>query len=82
MTTNDNQTAHEGEKNSFEKGFEKLFSPFGAFIKEHTTSSILLLLATFAALVIANSSYAQDYEQLFKTPFGFMLGDASSEMSL
>lgn len=82
MTTANNKPVDESPAASLEKGFEKLFNPFESFIKHQTTSSILLLLATVIALLVANSPYAESYSQIFKSPFGFVLGDASFEMSL
>lgn len=82
MTANENEVSSHSHTNSLEKGFEKIFNPFEAFIKDQTTSSILLLLATVAALIVANSPYAENYQLILHTPFGFVLGDASFEMSL
>ncbi|MGD8843379.1 MAG: Na+/H+ antiporter NhaA, partial [Gammaproteobacteria bacterium] len=61
---------------------ERALSPFQYFIRNQTTGSVLLLLCTLAALVIANSPLAHDYEALLDMPLGLVFGDMSFEMSL
>ncbi len=65
-----------------EQGAEGVVTPFQEFIRDQTTGSILLLLCTAAALIIANSPLAHDYEALIEAQAGFILGDWSLQMSL
>jgi Na+:H+ antiporter, NhaA family len=53
----------------------KLVRPFQDFAARETSGGILLLLCTVAALVWANSPWAQSYEALWHTPFGIRLGE-------
>src|SRR3569832_851765 len=54
-----------------ERGFEKLVSPFQDFVANQATSSILLLVCTVAALVLANSPLHASYEALLRVDIGF-----------
>ncbi|MGD8801978.1 MAG: Na+/H+ antiporter NhaA, partial [Gammaproteobacteria bacterium] len=65
-----------------EQGAERVVTPFQEFIRDQTTGSILLLACTVAALIIANSPLAHDYEALIETQAGFVLGEWSLKMSL
>lgn len=78
----DEQDKQEKTKTSLEKGFEKLLTPFDSFIKDQTTSSVLLIVSTLIAIIIANSYLYHDYESLLETPLGFVFGDISLNMSL
>src|SRR3569832_1251698 len=57
-----------------ERGFEKLVSPFQDFVANQDTSSILLLVCTVAALVLANSPLHASYEALMRLDIGFHFG--------
>lgn len=72
--------SHKGNT-SLEARFERVLSPFQSFIRDQTTGSILLLLCTITALVIANSPLAQDYESLLQMRTGFVFGDWSFKLS-
>lgn len=65
-----------------ENGLEKVLTPIQKFIHDQTTSSILLMLCAFAALVIANSPLSHSYEEVLDTPIGFLLGNQLLEMDL
>ncbi|UXI03641.1 Na+/H+ antiporter NhaA [Photobacterium sp. TY1-4] len=69
-------------KTPLEKGFEKLYRPFQAFIQSQTTASLLLLICVLIALVIANSPWTTAYLALIDTPIGFVLGEQIFAMSL
>ncbi|WP_163835890.1 Na+/H+ antiporter NhaA [Spartinivicinus ruber] len=69
-------------KTPLEKGFEKVFTPLQDFIHDQTTCSLVLIICTISALTIANSPFAESYEAILKTPFGFVLGEWSFQMSL
>jgi NhaA family Na+:H+ antiporter len=49
--------------------------PFSKFVKSQTTGAVLLLGATLAALIIANSPWATVYEQLESIEIGFFASD-------
>lgn len=65
-----------------EQTFERVLTPFQQFIADQTTSSLLLIASTLVALIIANSSYADDFEALFATPLGLILGEHAFRMDL
>ncbi|MCG6939091.1 MAG: Na+/H+ antiporter NhaA [Gammaproteobacteria bacterium] len=67
---------------SLEKGFEKVLSPFQQLIRDQTTSSVLLIIATVIALLIANSPVHHSYEALMEMHLGIVFGDMSLKMSL
>jgi len=67
---------------SLEKEFEKVLEPFHHFIKDQTTSSMVLISFTILALVIANSQYYHTYEALLHLPLGVFLGDFSFSMNI
>jgi Na+/H+ antiporter NhaA len=47
------------QKLSLEAGVERVITPFQEFIHDQRSASGLLLLSTIAALIIANSPFAQ-----------------------
>jgi len=55
---------------------------FDWFVRSEVTGSILLLACTVAALVWANSPWAQSYSDLLHTYIGVSWGDASLSLSL
>jgi NhaA family Na+:H+ antiporter len=69
-------------KNILQRGLENIHDPFSNFIRAQTTSSLVLLLATIAALWWANSDYSSFYEHLIHTPFGLFLGEFEIKASL
>lgn len=73
---------HGNATSKLEKGFANAVSPFQDFIHEQKTTSILLLLSTLIALIIANSPLADAYQVLIETRFGFVPGDKDYSMSL
>lgn len=62
--------------------FERIIIPFQDFIDDQTSGSLLLLLCTITALLIANSPLAQNYEQILKLQIGITLGAQSFTMDL
>ncbi len=68
--------------NRLEAGLERVLIPFHEFIRDQTTGSILLILCTVIALLIANSPYAQQYENLIEMQTGFVFGEWSFKMSV
>ena len=75
------KAAHEGRaddelfSNPMQRGFEKIVTPFQGFIRDETTASVLLLICTVAALVLANSSWSEAYTALLHTRIGVSVGD-------
>jgi NhaA family Na+:H+ antiporter len=67
---------------SLEEGVERVLTPFQEFISDQRTGSILLLICTLVALLIANSPLAHDYEALVEIPAGFIYGELSFTMSV
>jgi len=68
--------------NVLQRGLENIYDPFSSFINAQTTSSWLLLLATFGALLWANSDYYSTYQNLTQISVGFFLGDFQVHASL
>jgi len=61
---------------------DRLAAPFQRFLAIEAASSILLLLATLAALGWANSAWGASYAHLWHTKLGFSLADAKLALSL
>jgi NhaA family Na+:H+ antiporter len=61
---------------------DRLAAPFLRFLAIEAASTILLLLATFAALVWANSSWSEGYDHFWHTPLGVVLGRRELSLSL
>ncbi len=57
-----------------QKAVRTLFRPLEAFLHIQASSGILLLIASIAALVLANSSWRAAYEHLWHVPFSIGLG--------
>lgn len=81
MNTDSNKTGPVYPR-AIEARVESVLSPFQEFINDQKTGSVLLIISTLCALVLANSPLAHAYESLVETPFGFILGNTSYEMSL
>jgi len=61
---------------------DRLAAPFQRFLAIEAASSILLLLATLAALAWANSAWGASYAHLWHTKLGVTLADAKMALSL
>ncbi|MEO8735276.1 MAG: Na+/H+ antiporter NhaA [Edaphobacter sp.] len=59
-----------------------LLEPFTRFVQLESSSSIVLLLATIAALVLANSRFASAYGAFVRLPLGIGAGSASFHWTL
>jgi len=68
-------------KLELEKQVDKLRGPFASFVKAQTTASTFLLLALFAALIIANSPYAHELTALQHLSLRLGIGERSFEWS-
>ncbi len=69
-------------KNVLQRGLEHIHDPISSFIRGQTTSSLVLLVATIAALWWANSAYSSIYQELIHTPIGFFVGGLELSASL
>ncbi|PLX63198.1 Na+/H+ antiporter NhaA [Sedimenticola selenatireducens] len=79
----DKQSAHRSTvQTDLERQFEKVITPFQYFIKDQTTSSILLILCTGIALFLANSQFSTSYQSFIETPLGLVVDDHSFSLSL
>jgi len=67
---------------TLERSFSELSAPFKEFIASQTTASVILLLATIVAIVLANSSYSSQYQDFFHTSLGFTFGELNIAESL
>jgi Na+/H+ antiporter NhaA len=54
----------------------RLLNPLAAFLKAETSGALVLLLATVAALLWANSRWGDAYEALWRIELGIGLGEA------
>ena len=61
---------------------ERLLSPFGRFAATESAGGLVLIACTVAALVAANSGWADAYHHLWETPVGFRFGGQGLEYSL
>jgi NhaA family Na+:H+ antiporter len=73
---------HGKSTSTLEKSFANVVTPFQEFIRNQKTASILLLLSTTTALIIANSPLTDAYHTLIETRIGFVLGNIDYAMSL
>jgi NhaA family Na+:H+ antiporter len=55
---------------------------FNEFLHLETSGAVVLLIATVAALVLANSAWGDAYEELWHVELGFKLGDVVETQSL
>lgn len=65
-----------------ERRFERVLSPFQRFIQDQTTSSLILIICTLAALLVANSEFSESYDHLVEMKLGLLFGDEQFAMSL
>ena len=66
----------------WERGFDRILTPFEEFVKEETTSGLLLMATALLALVLANSALAVHYQHLLHVPVGIAFGGWELEKSL
>lgn len=66
----------------WEKAFDRVLTPIDEFIHRQTTSGVLLMVCAIAALIIANSEWAEPYHKLLKTYFTIGIGQWQLSMSL
>jgi NhaA family Na+:H+ antiporter len=69
-------------KAPWEKGFDRILTPFEDFVKRETTSGLILMATALLALVLANSVLASHYQHILHTPVGFSFGDWALEKTL
>ncbi|MGA9572916.1 MAG: Na+/H+ antiporter NhaA, partial [Lysobacterales bacterium] len=81
MNENGNTTEHRGNA-PLEKGFATIITPFQDFIKDQTTASVILIVCTVLAMVLANSPLAQWYESILHIKAGFVFSDWALQKSL
>ena len=60
----------------------KSLSTLNQFINKEALSGILLFVATVAAVIVANSSFGQEYYDLWHMPLGVNIGDFKISMTL
>jgi NhaA family Na+:H+ antiporter len=66
----------------WERTLSRVVTPFEEFIHRQTATGITLILATLAALVLANSPLRSAYEHLIHLPISLGVGKWSLQMSL
>ena len=65
----------------WERTFDRLKTPFEAFIEKESTSSMVLMACTILAIVIANSPFSEIYAYLVHIPLGVSIGEWTLERS-
>src|SRR3712207_1060448 len=60
----------------------RIFDPFLRFVHSESAGGIILLLATIAALVWANSGASESYEHLWEIPLSLQAGSWNFSISL
>jgi NhaA family Na+:H+ antiporter len=81
--TESQQSQHQHrDRAPLEAPVERLVRPLSRFITSTASSGILLLIAVAAALVLANSEWAQEYADLKHVHLGLSLGASAVDMSL
>jgi NhaA family Na+:H+ antiporter len=63
-----------------ERKLEEIIPPFKRFTHDQATGSGLLMICTITALLVANSTFSDDYESLLHTSVGLVVGDWSLAM--
>jgi len=66
----------------WERAFDRIATPFEEFIHRETTSGLLLMAATVAALLVANSPWGAAYHHWLETPVVVGFGEWVLEKSL
>ncbi len=72
----------EGPDKPLEKAMDRFRAPFAVFLKDQTTSSLLLFSCTLVALWLANSGYAARFDAFLHAPIGFYFNDFAIEKSV
>ncbi len=66
----------------WERMFDRVLTPLDDFIHQQITSSILLMICTVAAMLIANSTWGQDYLHFLHTPAAISIGEHRFQLGL
>ncbi len=66
----------------WEKGFNRIFTPFEEFIHRQTTSGLLLMGMAVLALVLANGPLSDAYQNIVHTYVSIGVGDWALKMTL
>jgi len=66
----------------WEKTFDRVVTPFEAFINRETTSGFLLMGCALLALIAANSVFAESYQHFVHTKVGLNVGGWGIEKTL
>lgn len=82
MNTENKRTSQGIYTARWERAFDKILTPLEEFTQRQSSASLLLILATTAALVLANSSFAGWYDAFVHTPLGVNFGQFALEKSL
>ena len=59
-----------------------MITPFQEFIQDQKTASVVLVVCTILALVIANSAWSHKYNALLETPLGIVFGQSTISMDV
>jgi len=64
-----------GLNTPFEMFFQQVLTPFEEFIRDESAGGILLMLCAMAALIIANTSLFEAYDQILHTKISIGFGE-------
>lgn len=79
MATNDESNSYDSP---LEKSFRKVVTPLEHFLHNETASGVLLMLATIAALICANTGLNHYYHHILETPIIVGIAGYTIDMSL
>jgi NhaA family Na+:H+ antiporter len=66
----------------WEKRFNRILTPFELFVKQETTSGLILMATALVALVLANSALATHYQHMLHVPVGLSIAGWTLEKTL
>lgn len=61
---------------------QRILQPFRRFFETETAGGIVLLIATFVAMGLANSQWSERYKQFWETPAAITINGSKLELSL
>ncbi len=82
MSAPEHERMHLPDPSCPEEPIDRLLAPFQRFLRVETAAGIVLLLATSAALILANSPLSAGFLAFWDTPVGLSIGGLRLEHSL
>lgn len=82
MSMENTHSTEQQNKQRLEDKFETIVTPFQSFMRDQATASILLILCTVIALLIANHPLKEGYHELLSLELGIHLDDWTLSKSI